>query len=73
MATIIGNNDDNVLRGTGDRDRIEGRGGDDLLLGRGDRDDLLGDRATLRNEQEGCSTAAAAATTGSLAGPARTA
>jgi Ca2+-binding RTX toxin-like protein len=40
MATIIGNNRDNTLRGTEEEDSISGRGGDDRLYGE-DGDDLL--------------------------------
>lgn len=42
MVTRIGNNQDNVLRGSGGADTLEGRGGDDRLIGRNGRDILNG-------------------------------
>jgi Ca2+-binding RTX toxin-like protein len=42
MALINGDASDNVLRGTGGRDRIFGRGDDDRLFGRAGNDRLVG-------------------------------
>lgn len=42
MATINGNDNDNVLVGTPNEDTIRGRDGDDILVGRGDDDRLRG-------------------------------
>lgn len=43
MATKIGDDGDDVLRGTSDSDTLVGREGDDLLLGRSNGDSLVGD------------------------------
>lgn len=42
MATIRGDNGNNILRGTGSIDRILGLGGNDRLIGNGGNDTLLG-------------------------------